>query len=237
MQDTIHALLALQELDTEIYRLKDELRRLPQERAQRRAQIDGVVARKDETARKLLETKIKIKELEDLSTMSRQRIRKVENEASQARADVALHAAFQHQIRSLKKDITVADEEALTHMTEAEKLEAEVKKLESDIAAAELVFAEFSGNVEREMGVAQHKLDKLTGARKSRLSPSIEPEIFQTYERLLTTREGVALALLEDRICQACYIQVPVNLYVRVARGTQVVTCPSCDRIFYVAGA
>ena len=51
MQDTIHALLALQELDTEIYRLKDELRRLPQERAQRRTQIDGVVTRKEETAR------------------------------------------------------------------------------------------------------------------------------------------------------------------------------------------
>lgn len=168
--------------------------------------------------------------------MSRQRIRKVENEASQARADVALHAAFQHQIRSLKKDITVANEEALTHMTEAEKLEAEVEKLESDIAAAELVFAEFSGNVEREMGVAQHRLDKLAGARKSRLSPSIEPEIFQTYERLLTTRKGVALALLEDRISSPT-TSVPVNLYVRVARGTQVVTCPSCDRIFYVAGA
>lgn len=237
MQDTIHALLALQELDTEIYRLKDELRRLPEERATRRAQIDALIARREDTNRRMLELKVKIKELEDIATISRQRIRKVEHESSQARADVALQAAYQHQIKSLKKDISLAEEETLAHMGDVETLQAEIGRFQTEIAAAEQVFAEFSRNVESETAAARRKLEGLLAQRKTRLSPDLEPESFQLYERLLQTREGVALAALEDRICQACYIQVPVNLYVRVARGNAVIQCPSCDRIFYVSGA
>lgn len=237
MQDTIQALLALQELDSDIYRVKDELRRLPAERASRRAQIDALAARRDETHKRSMELKVKVKELEDIATTSRQRIRKVENEMAHSRADVALHAAYAHQIKSLKKDISLSDEEALTHMTEIETLDTEVKRLQGEIDAAEAIFADFAKNCDSEMAAAKERLGALETQRKQRMAPNIEPETFQHYERLLQTREGVALAALEERICQACYIQVPVNLYVRVARGTAVVNCPSCDRIFYIPGA
>ncbi|MBM3992050.1 MAG: hypothetical protein FJ298_13720 [Planctomycetes bacterium] len=234
MQDTIQALLALQELDSDIYRVKDELRRLPAERTSRRAQIDALVARKDDTHKRSLELKVKVKELEDIATTSRQRIRKVENEMAHSRADVALHAAYAHQIKSLKKDISLSDEEALTHMTEIESLDAEVKRLQGEVDAAEVVFADFAKNCASEMAAAKERLVALETQRAQRMAPNMEPETFQVYERLLQTREGVALAALEERVCQACYIQVPVNLYVRVARGTSVVNCPSCDRIFYI---
>ena len=150
---------------------------------------------------------------------------------------MALHAAYAHQTKSLKKDISLSDEEALTHMTEIETLDAEVKRLQGEVDGAEAVFADFAKNCESELAAAKERLSALETQRKQRMAPNIEPETFQVYERLLQTREGVALAALEERICQACYIQVPVNLYVRVARGTAVVNCPSCDRIFYIPGA
>ena len=89
MQETIKALLALQELDTEIYRLRDELRRLPDERAVRRAQIDALIARKDQTSKRGLDLRIKVKEIEDLTTIQRQRQRKVEHEAANSRGDMS----------------------------------------------------------------------------------------------------------------------------------------------------
>ena len=234
MQDTIHALLALQELDHQIYSLRDELRRLPEERAARRAQIDSLIARRDEAHKQALELRVKIKELEDMSTISRQRIRKVENEAAMARNDMALQAAFQHQVKSLKKDISMAEEQGIAHVSEAEVFDKDEAKYKAEIEAAEKLFSEFSGNVERELAVARGKLSELEKLRKTRLSPDINPDSFVLYERLVQTREGVALARLEDRVCQACFIQVPVNLYVRVARGNALVQCPSCDRILYI---
>jgi hypothetical protein len=234
MQQTIAALLALQELDTEIYRLRDELRRLPEERASRRSQIDAMIARKDETAGRARASRLKIKEIEDLTTIQRQRMRKVEHESTQAKVDVALLAAYQHQVKSLKREISQAEEEGLALVSDADAVEAEAKRIQGEIEQAEKVFADFAQNVERELAVARQKLGELEGRRKQRLSPDVDREAFTLYERLLGSREGIALAQLDSRICQQCYMEVPVNLYVRVAKGDRVVQCPSCDRIFYV---
>ena len=54
----------------------------------------------------------------------------------------------------------------------------------------------------------------------------------QSLEPLLRA----ALAELDGKICQACHMEVPSNLYVKVARGTVLAQCPSCDRIFYIRG-
>ena len=234
MQQTIAALLALQELDAEIYRLKDELRRLPQERDARRAQIDALIARRDESLTKARESRVRVKEIEDHTTIQRQRMRKVEHEAGQTRSDMALLAAYQHQVRSLKREISQAEEEGLALISDADAVEAEAGRLSGEIEQAEALFGEFNENVEREMQHARARLTELLARRKDRLNPELPPEAFDLYERLLASRDGVALAELESRICQQCYMEVPVNLYVRVAKGDSVVQCPSCDRIFYV---
>ena len=49
-------------------------------------------------------------------------------------------------------------------------------------------------------------------------------------------RDGLAGVAdeLQNKVCQGCYISVPPNIYVRIARATEIVQCPSCDRILYL---
>ena len=42
------------------------------------------------------------------------------------------------------------------------------------------------------------------------------------------------MAELEARVCQGCYVSAPSNIYVRLARRTELVFCPSCGRILYL---
>ncbi|MCC6405939.1 MAG: hypothetical protein IT453_02150 [Planctomycetes bacterium] len=233
MQDTIRALRALQELDTDIYRLKAELKRLPEERAKRRKDIDQQISRVEERQKAARELRTKIKEIEDTTSKERQRIRKLENEAANSRGDAASLAAYQHEIKTLKRDISNAEEQGLELVGQAESIESDIKSQRASIDDAEKTFAEFVKNVERETAEAQQKLDALLSQRKQRMAKDLAPESLGLYERLLVAREGVALALLDGRICQACYMEVPTNLYVRVARGVQLTQCPSCDRILF----
>jgi hypothetical protein len=234
MNETLRALRALQELDGDIFKLKEELRRLPEERAKRRAQIDAAIARRDATQARFLELRTRVKEIEDMTTQQRQRIRKVESEAASSRSDMALLAAFQHQIRTLKRDISAAEEEGLQLVEESESMEAELQRMNGEIEAAEEVFGELSANVDREVAEATSKLEELEAERAKRLTNDVDAESLTLYERLLAARAGIALAELEGKICQACYMEVPSNLYVKVARGTVLAQCPSCDRIFYI---
>jgi predicted nucleic acid-binding Zn-ribbon protein len=161
-------------------------------------------------------------------------MRKVEGEAMNSRGDMALQAAFQHQARTLKRDISIAEEEGLELVEQAEGLGTQVSELGAQVDAAEGVYGELASNVKSEMATAQAKLDELETERAKRMSSDVDPESLTLYERLLAAREGVALAELEGKICQGCYMEVPSNLYVKVARGTSLAQCPSCDRIFYI---
>jgi len=163
-------------------------------------------------------------------------MRKVENEAMASRADVALLAAFQHEIRNLKREIGNGEEEGLRLVEEVENVEKEATALASVIEADQKVFEEFSRNVAREIAAAEAKLAELQSLRKQRMAADIPGEAMALYTRILASREGVATAELEGRICQACFMEIPVNLVVRIQRGTELVQCPSCDRILFLPG-
>jgi len=233
MQETMQALRGLQELDEDLFRVQQELERLPEERARRRA---GITAMEEQVAlldRQLLEKRMRTKEVEDLTRAHRQRIRKLESEIMNAR-DGALVAAYQHETRSLKREISDAEEEGLGYVEEAEVLEAERNRLKAEIEREEEVFLEYTVNVDQELEAATRKRGELLALREERMSSSLQPDVLSKYERLLAAREGVALAALEGRICQVCFMEVPSNVFVRLARSTEIVTCPSCDRILYL---
>jgi hypothetical protein len=84
------------------------------------------------------------------------------------------------------------------------------------------------------MASAGGRANRLAADRKSRMAGSFPPELLSRYEALLASRDGQALAELEGRICQGCFITVPPNVFVRLSRAQDLVQCPSCDRILYL---
>jgi len=234
MQAVLQALLTLQEIDKDIFRAQSELKRLPAERAARKAELDKRTAKATELRDQAKALRVRIKEIEDLTTTQRQRVRKVENEAAGSRNDMALLAAFQHQIKTLKREISAGEEEGLRLVEEVETLEKNAAAHAAEAEGEAKVFEEFSRNVEREIGAAKARLAELQAVRGKRLTVDIPQEALALYTRILGSREGVATAELDGRICQACYMEIPVNLVVRVQRGTELVQCPSCDRILFL---
>jgi len=237
MQDTLQSLRSLQEVDERIFRVRAELTRLPRERDARAAQLQRLEERKAALDARVHDLRVRIKEIEDDTTQQRQRMRKVESEAMKSRGDVALQAAFQHEARSLKRDVSSAEEEGLRLLDEAESTTTEAAELGAQLEEERKVFDEFAQGVAREVADAESRLADLEAERAKRMSSEIPPAILSTYERLLKVRDGQALALLDGKICQACYMETPPNLYVRVARGVELVQCPNCDRFLYLPGA
>jgi hypothetical protein len=63
------------------------------------------------------------------------------------------------------------------------------------------------------------------------LGDGVNADALDLYNRLLSARDGQAMALVDSQVCQACYMSIPPNMNVQLARGRQVIQCPSCDRI------
>jgi predicted nucleic acid-binding Zn-ribbon protein len=233
MQPTLQALLHLQEVDRDIFRVQSELKRLPAERAVRAGELEKRAAKIAEQRLEAKKLRVRIKEIEDQTVTQRQRMRKVEHEAAGSRQDMALLVAYQHEIKTLKKDINTAEEEGLQLLERVEAIESQAAAAQADLDAEAQVFAELSANIEREIAAAEKRFADLSAERRRRMAHDILPETLSLYTRLLAAREGVAMAPLEGRQCQACYMELPTNVCLRVARGVEVVQCPSCDRILF----
>jgi len=236
MQEVLAALLRLQELDQHIFRAQAELTRLPAERTQRKAELERRAQKLADTRSEAQKLRVRIKEFEDSSTVHRQRVRKVENEAAGARQDMALLVAFQHEIRTLKREINNCEEQGLLLVDQVETLEKDALAQEQALAGEQKDFAEHDANVQRELEAAQKRLDELGAERKKRLTGAIPPDALTTYNRVLAARQGQALAELDGKACQACFIDVPANVVVRVQRGSELVNCPGCARILFQRG-
>lgn len=237
LRQTLAILRSLQDLDRDLFRLQDELRRFPQEVLRKREKLRVEADKLAEVEKKVTGAKVRLKEIEDLTTSQRQRVRKLEHEAGEARADAALHVAFQHEIRTLKRDIGEAEEEGLGLLGEIEKLSLERTALQAVVAELEREFALYSANIDKETKQTMERAQAMERERKKRGTAELAPDILGQYEKLLASREGQAIAELDGRVCQGCYVAVPNNIYVRLARRTELVPCPSCGRILFLREA
>ena len=234
LRQTLRILRDLQELDRDLYRLNEQLRRFPEELARKREKLNQETARLAELDKQHTALRVRVKEIEDMTTSQRQRVRKLESEASESRADAALLVAFQHEIRTLRRDIGEAEEEGLGLVEEIDRLAAERLTAKAAVAELEQEFALYAQNVERETHETRERAEGMQRERKRRGGSELSGDVLGTYEKLLASREGQALAELDGRVCQGCYVSVPTNIYVRLARYTELVPCPSCGRILYL---
>jgi uncharacterized protein len=232
MHATLQALLGLQQIDRKLYKVESELRRLPEELSRREADLAKLAARRDELRARVAVLRAESKEIEDYTTGMRQRQRKLENESNKPKVDAALLASFEHEIRSLKRNISQAEDDALRKMGNADEVDTEIAELEVRMEKEQEIFTEFRANVEKELAEAETKRAELATQREAASADGVPPEALNLYKRLLETREGEALAELADGHCQTCFVQIPRNLGVRLARG-ETVQCPTCTRILY----
>jgi len=233
MRDVLRVLVDLQEADEDLFRIRRELARLPEERDRRRAEIDARIQRAKELDGDLLKLSMQEKELDDAAKANRQRIMKLEAESGKT-TDQALLAAYSHEQRTLRRENSDLEDEILRITERREALEADRGQLKEEIEADEADFAVYAGNVESEIAAAAQKEEGMVKAREERMGSSIPPDVRDTYEKLLEAREGMALAALDDQTCEGCYIQVPTNIKVKLMRGKDLVQCPNCQRILFM---
>jgi predicted nucleic acid-binding Zn-ribbon protein len=199
MDQTLQALLGLQEIDRDVFRIERELERLPAEREARQGELDRRMERINELKQLAVTERARAKEVEDQTRTQRQRIKKLENEASAARADMALQVAFQHEIRTLRRSISTGEEEALGMLERVEALAKEQAAAEAELETATADFEALSANVEAEMAEARGRLEGIA-RRAGRLDGDVRI-LGQGEQRAEVRPAGVVAAA-----ARACHV-------------------------------
>ena len=214
-----------------IYKVEAELRRLPEELEQRKQQLELMQNEINTRKHRLVELRGEIKEVEGHTSAQRMRLRKLDHECASGKIDAAMLASYQHEMKSVKRTISRAEDDGLKMVEQTEALEKEIAEFQGRLDEEQTIFAEYEQNVANETATAEARRAELQSQRGD--ISNIDATTMDTYTRILNLREGEALARLEGNICQGCFVGIPRNLSVRLARGSELVHCPSCNRILF----
>jgi hypothetical protein len=231
LDPVLQSLIRYQEISLELSRLKASLEQFP---AQIKLIDDGLkAASASVTAARaaILDHQKDRRRLEMELQDHEVKLRKYNEQLMQVKTNTE-YKAMQAEIAGVKEKIGGVETQILLLMDEAESAEGKVKeeeralgdrRKEADARKAAVLQEEARLNHEASQAESQ-----LQAARAG-----LGPDVIDLFNRIASTRNGVAVARARDERCQGCNVRIRPQNFQDVRRNDRIIQCDSCLRILY----
>ncbi len=229
----IDALLALHGIDSEIQRLTAQRDLLP-------AALRRIETLASQQRQALDEKRVQLKHLRARVAAREADLRAAEGEIDKLTTQLNTartnkeYTTFQHEIAAKKADASRVEDDLLTMMSDAEELEGDARELERALAQLDKQQAEEAKGVDKDVARVEGEIAALRKKRDASVG-AVEPVLLEEYERIAAKKGASALAAVAGGSCQGCFMQLPPQICHTVRAGRQIVKCPSCARLLYMA--
>ena len=233
MDPQLQTLIDLQGYDARIASLEAEAVRLPKQiesiqasLAEAKKQAETVKARVDST-RKDLRAKEK-----DLEVIAAKRA-KLEARLYEVKTNKEYSAALL-EIEESKQEKAKTEEEILGLMELQERLNVEIREVESRLKSRSEQAATDEGVVRKRLAAVEQDLGGVRSERNDR-AKGLPPGLLADYEKLLRARNGVAVAAVNaSAFCGGCRVSIrPQAIQELRSAVTPMMRCESCGRYLY----
>ena len=141
-------------------------------------------------------------------------------------------SSLQQETEDIKKRRSTLEDESLGLMDQLELTRKAIASSKEELAKQEIQWQAQQKQLTAEL--EQLKAAQTTlGSDRQQITALIEPEAYAIYQEL-RKRKGLAVAKVEQGICQGCRITLP-NTDLQRAKGGGVERCSSCGRIIFLA--
>jgi uncharacterized protein len=221
----------LQSLDLRIAEFEREIATLPKHIAQIEKALDSHLRRLEADRAALVANQKERKRLEDDGKVETQKISKLKDQMLGAKTNEQ-YRAFQHEIEFCEATIRKGEDRILDLMSEAEPLDANVKKAEVALKEEKQQVEAEKARARERTAVDQKQLDQAQGERKI-IVAGLRPSTYSTYERIRKKWHGSAVAEVQDHRCSACQIKLRPQFFQDLRHSEEMMQCESCGRILY----
>lgn len=233
LKQSIQALLRLQEIDGQVFKLVEEEKNLPPEmqslnskiaEATKAFQLADKAFKDADRDRRALELKnLTMTEDAKRAETKRQEVRNTKEEFS-ANKEV-------DNFRKRIHDVKAALEEKTTIAGQRNQVREEKQKALTDLQEA---MKKLETDRNQRLESVRANIQTLENQRDEYIS-KVDEDIFSLYERVQKIRKGSGIALMDGDICQGCFVTIPPHTRLQLVRMESVITCSSCSRILFPA--
>ena len=229
----IIGLVKLQGLDSEIYALENEKEAKPLEIKAIELSFE---AKKQSLAlleKNSLDLQKQRKEKELELATNAEAVKKLQSQLYSLKTNKEFQTMLQ-QIADAKADGSVIEEKILISFEDSDKIKAQIDQENLKLKEEEKGFLEQKKKVELRVKEIDDRLNQLQAQRKQ-ITPEIDLKMLSEYERILSSRDGLAIVTVVHNSCGGCHMLVPPQVINLIKMYEHIVTCEVCNRIFYIS--
>lgn len=232
LKTQIVALVKLQEVDSEIYALNNEKTAKPQEIKVLEASFESKKLGLAELEKKSLELQKERKEKELELGSNAEAVKKLQGQLYSLKTNKEFQA-MQQQIADTKADGSVIEEKILISFEESDKVKSQIEQENLKLKEEERIFSDAKNKIDARVKEINERLNQLAAQRKQ-ITPDIDPKMLLEYERILNSRDGLAIVTVRGNSCGGCNMLVPAQVINLIKMYEHIITCEMCNRILYI---
>lgn len=229
----IGLLLDLQQLDSELDRLRHEVRAL-QGRVGETAELAQARAAQAQAAAELHQAELALRDKElELGSL---RAALAADEKKLYDGSIRQSKELQDQnlkVESEKRRLRQLEDQQLEAMAAVEQAQTNAQSAHETMTAIDRAWQLEQARLTRQID-AERAAGRQARRQRDELVARIPPELLDHYQRLMVEKRGRAVTSVEQSLCLACRINVPQPVINRARLGAAPVQCPSCGRILVV---
>lgn len=162
-----------------------------------------------------------------------QRIRSAERDLMSGRVKNPKELeGMQANVEALRRRRSALEDDDLEAMLQVEHWQAQAGQRHAELDRVEAAWRASQATLTEEFNRLTSELQALS-AKLNRQWNGIPAQDRDLYRTLRTRKAGRALALVQDRSCQACGMVLPTGTVQAVHEGEQRIFCPTCGRLLY----
>lgn len=232
MRDFLIDVIALQDVEVQIFRAEAGLKELPKELEEidsiiqaRKRSLDAVDEEIAELNKRREPLEADLKENQTILNAADARIKRIKTNkeflALQREGDIA---------KKRKVDI---EEQLLSLMERIEIRTKDREKILKTFDVDRKVLDEKKDNLLSN----QQELERVIAVLKDKigeLREKVDHVLLSKYDRIKEKRKGLVVVQCVDGVCRGCHMHIPPQLYNELVRADKLITCPVCQRILYI---
>lgn len=233
MLDEVRSLLALQDLDRRIIELNQDLEKLPQEEARARTKLaddEKAVANAKDTVN---QHEIALKKLELDAETRNTTIARLKTQQFETRKNEEFQA-LAHEITRYEGEVDDLETKELELMEEIDQAKDILKKAQDGLAHTQKIVDEDLSSI-RERHDSKETEKTETQSMRDRQAGEVPEASLPLYDRLMKSKNGLALCELKDDVCDGCHMKCIASTIAAVHSDKEVTRCENCGRILYAS--
>ncbi len=233
-------LFLLQEVLVEVHDKTGKREKTPEHLTHIEAAYHDSRAQREETEKTLARAAERKKTLEGEILDLNEKLKKYQGQLQTVKTNRE-YGALLNELDVVKRDVRTREDEILALEESSAAAAAELERRNEAFPAEEADYEEQMKEWRAEQALLSEEIAKAEAQAKA-LRAELDARLLSTFDRLARVRAGIAVAKIDmvgaqTAACSACHVRLRPQLLSDLRLARETVTCESCKRILYWAGA